>query len=81
MENSIRITPICVSVYRKSDNPIFGETSTHISIEDEGGGPFIKIKQNFEGLEEGECRFDKDELEACLKAVEELEKTYPEKFE
>ena len=39
-------TPMAVSIHSETDNPVFGETSIHVSVEDEAGGPFICIKHD-----------------------------------
>jgi hypothetical protein len=62
----IKTTPIAYSVHREGDNPIFGESSTHVVIEDESAGPFIVLKQCHDHIKEGEVRFDLEELEAIL---------------
>ena len=55
---------VALSVYRENDNPMFGETATHVTLEDEGAGCFVTIKQ-----ESGTLRFDFDEFEEVVKAV------------
>jgi len=62
-----KITPIAVSVHRKSESPIFGEGVTNIRIDDEGGGMFLVISQ-----EDKEIRCDIEELELILSAAREL---------
>lgn len=69
-QDKLLITPITVSVHRKGDNPIFGENVIHVSVEDEGGGPFIVLDSN-EGKEDG-LRIDMDELEAATAAARQL---------
>lgn len=63
---------IAVSVYSSEDNPIFGETATHICIEDEAGGPFLVLKQYGEYMKAGECRFDPTELNTVTNAAKKL---------
>ena len=55
---------LALSVYKENDSPVFGETSTHVTLDDEGGGCFFTIKQD-----SGTLRFDFDEFEEVVKAV------------
>jgi hypothetical protein len=57
-----KVTELMVSVHASSDNPIFGDTATHIRIEDEAGGGFVVLTQTNEVNKPGELRFDIDEL-------------------
>ena len=41
--------------------PVFSELATIVSVDDEAGGTFIKIRQNADGC--GELRFDRGEWE------------------
>ena len=68
------ITPITYSVHRKGDNPVFGESSIHISLEDDGGGEFVVIRQNTDDAEKGIIRLDFEELPLISEAVELLKK-------
>lgn len=56
-----------ISVFREGDNPIFGESRTEVSLDDEAGGLFFTLKQ-----ESGMLRFDFDEFDEVVKAVEVL---------
>ena len=58
----IRVTPVCVAVHREREHPVFGEGTTHVQIEDEGGGAFVVLRQFGDHEKEGEMRFDVDEL-------------------
>lgn len=60
--HKIRVTPLCVAVHRERENPVFGEGTTHVQLEDEGGGPFVVLRQFGDHEKEGELRFDIDEL-------------------
>lgn len=53
-----------VSVFRKGLNPIYGEGTTHIRIEDEAAGPFIILSQN-----DQEIRLDEDEIQVIADAA------------
>jgi len=64
--------PISFSVCRKDDNPIYGISSTHISLEDDAAGPYIKISQSKNEANPGETVFDFDEFDEIVKAVDSL---------
>ena len=68
--DKLLITPLKVSVHRKGDNPVNGERAIKVTVEDEGGGPFIVLESN-EGMEDG-LRIDMDELEAATAAARKL---------
>lgn len=72
----IKTTILSVSVHRDGSNAIFGEGVTHVSIEDEGGGGFIRLCQSDESNTSGSFRFDLDELDAIQKAAHMLLKQY-----
>lgn len=59
---------LSLSVYRQGDNPVFGETVTRVTLEDEAGGLFFILEQ-----EDGKLRFDFDEFEEVVKAVKTLQ--------
>lgn len=52
--------------------PLFDETATTISIEDEAGGEFVEIKQFPEGEDEQTIRINPEEWTAIRKIVDEL---------
>ena len=70
-DQSIKITPIVVSVHRSDVNPVFGEQAIHVKVDDEAGGPFIILTSNGDN-DAGEIRIDMDELEAVTKAARQL---------
>ena len=59
---------LSLSVYRQGDNPVFGETATKVSLDDEAAGLFFLMEQ-----EAGTLRFDFDEFEEVVKAVNTLQ--------
>jgi len=66
-------TIIKVSVHLKDENPIFGESSTHISIEDEAAGPYITLQQCTDTVESGTVSFNGiDHMTAVFDAAKEL---------
>lgn len=38
-------TTTAISVHATGDSPVFGESTVTVSIDDEGGGPFISLFQ------------------------------------
>lgn len=63
----LRVTPVCVAVHREGESPVFGEGTTHVQLEDEGGGAFVILRQFGEHEKEGELRFDVDELQVVAR--------------
>jgi len=72
-----KTTVIALSVHEENENPIFGETVTHVKINDEAAGPFVELSQNGETLEVGEVRFDFDEFDVVVAAVKQLNEGWP----
>ena len=68
--------PLSISVHREGDNPVFGETVTIVTLDDEAGGPFIRLEQIHDSIEPGKLILDLEELELCLKAARKLLKGY-----
>ena len=60
------------SVYEEGDSPVFGNTATHVRLEDEAAGQFIVLEQTHEDIKPGQLTFDLDELEAVLVAARKL---------
>ena len=77
MDMNYKTTVIAMSIHNESDNPIFGESATHVKIEDEAAGPFIVLSQGGETLEVGEVRFDFDEFDVIVAAVKQLNEGWP----
>lgn len=63
------ITPIKYSIHREGDSPMFGETSIHVSLDDDGAGEFLTIQQNSDNPEAGVVRLDFEELPLILEAA------------
>lgn len=74
---TLKKTIISVSVHDENDNPVFGESVTIVSIKDEAGGPFIKVKQCNDYSELGSVTFnDVEELKMVCDVAEELLKQF-----
>ena len=55
-------TVISISIHPENLNPVYGDGVTHVSIEDEGAGPFIELLQ------------ERDDKDKCVRTdIEELE--------
>ena len=62
-----------VSVHDPNENPIFGESATHVKLADEGGGIYLKITQCNDDIEPGEVTFNcLEHLTAVYEAAKEM---------
>ena len=70
---SWKTKPLTVSVYLEDDNPVFGESATHVSVDDDAGGEFIILTQS---TDDGDMKlkFDIEELRLVLEVAENLMK-------
>ena len=69
-------TIIKISIHLENVNPVYGEGVTHVSIQDEGAGPFITLSQV--GEEKFECvRIDMEELELITAEAKKLIGQFP----
>lgn len=59
----IRTTLMALSVHDEGDNPIFGESAIHVSLDDEAGGAFIVIH---EIATDQKIRIDLEQLELVV---------------
>lgn len=67
------VTTRVSAVAIKGDNPIFGESVTHIELCDEADGLFIKLSQTAPELANGEVTFNNaEEILAIGNAAREL---------
>lgn len=71
--------PIKYSVFPDNSNPIFGEGTTHISIDDEAAGGFIVLTQ-FPDEGEQKIRLDIAELEKIVEIAKNMMAEY-DKYE
>lgn len=77
-----RITPLVVSVHRPTANPVFETGVVHVSIDDDGGGPYLKIEQqgsDLNDLRSWQILLDFEEIEGVAKAAQALIDGYPPK--
>lgn len=69
-------TPISVSIHLEGESPIYGRSATRIFIEDESGGPFLRLEQDGDNLK-GELKFDEGEFQLVYKEALKLLKQQP----
>ena len=67
---TIKTSAIKKAIYVDGKDPISGDGVVHVSVEDEGGGPFLVIENIDDNC--GKIRIDLDELEAVLVAAREM---------
>lgn len=67
----MKLTVTEIAVHKEDESPIFGDIVTHVKLDDEGAGSFIKIVQHND-TQTNEIRLDFNEIEYILKAIEML---------
>jgi hypothetical protein len=67
----MKLTVTEVAVHKQDESPIFGDIVTHVKLDDEGAGMFIRIIQHYD-TDMNEIRLDFIEIEHILKAIEML---------
>lgn len=81
MAAEFAVTPVAVAVHRKGESPIFGESLTHIRIEDDAAGPYLVLSQPSreigDDLKPGELAFDPAQFTAVYGAAMRLLKQQP----
>ena len=70
-----KTVPLKYSMFYEKDNPVFGESATHISIDDEAGGGYIVLEQ-FPDDGPQKLRLDIDELKQILSVANKLMSEY-----
>lgn len=71
----MKLTVTEIAVHKEGESPIFGDIVTHVKLDDEGAGAFIKIVQHND-TQMNEIRLDFNEIEYILKAIETLRAGY-----
>ena len=71
-KTTYKTTVLKVSVHQEGESPLLDESATHVSLEDDGGGPFIQLLQNSADFEQGRVRLELDELEPVAAACRAL---------
>lgn len=65
---ALQTTITAIAIHRTGDSPIFGESTTTVRLDDEGGGPFIVIEQT-DAPQPGAIRLNPDECEIVMREV------------
>ena len=68
---ALQTTITAIAIHRTGDSPIFGESTTTVRLDDEGGGPFIVIEQT-DAPQPGAIRLNPDECEIVMRAIRRL---------
>lgn len=74
-----KVTPLKLAIHTEQSNPVFGETTIHVELDDECWGPYIVLTDLGEGAKPGVVRIDLDELEIVLESAKKMIKEYPVK--
>ena len=70
-----KTVPLKYSMFYEKDNPVFGESATHISIDDEAGGGYIVLEQFPEDGPQ-KLRLNLDELKQIVSIANKLMSEY-----
>jgi hypothetical protein len=62
-----------VNLYKDGDNPIFGNSVTTVTINDESGGPYFILAQSRDGWS-GELHLDFEEIEPLFEIMKKMMK-------
>jgi DNA polymerase elongation subunit (family B) len=76
----VKLTVTEIAVHKEGESPIFGEIVTHVKLDDEGAGMFIKITQSSD-TQMNEIRLDFNEVEYIIKAIEMLKESAGDQIE
>jgi len=60
-----------IAIHRTGDSPIFGESTTIVRLDDEGGGPFIVIEQ-LTGTQPSVVKLDPEEVTLVMRTASRL---------
>lgn len=72
-KRKLKSTVLTISVHPEGDNPIFANSATRVTLDDEGSGAFVVLDQSgTEFAQHGQVRLDVDELAEINKAIETL---------
>jgi hypothetical protein len=76
----MKLTVTEIAVHKEGESPIFGDIVTHVKLDDEGAGTFIKIMQSSD-TQMNEIRLDFNEVEYIIKAIEMLKESAGDQIE
>lgn len=71
VKGALQTTITAIAVHMPDESPIFGERTTTIRLDDEGGGPFIVIEQ-LTDTQPGVVKPDPDELTLVMRTARRL---------
>ena len=72
-KRKLKSTVLTIAIHPDGDNPIFANSATRVTLDDEGSGIFIVLDQSAtEFAQHGQVRLDVDELAEINKAIETL---------
>jgi len=67
----LKKTMVAIAIHRDDESPIYGENTTVVSLDDEGTGQFVTIRQTAQ-LHSAEIRLDPGEVPIVLDAAQKL---------
>ena len=70
----MKTTVLEVAIHPEGENPLFGERSTRIRLDDEGAGSFLVIKQISDTHGDNEIRLDFEEISELMEAIDMVKK-------
>ena len=71
-KTTYKTTVLKVAVHPEGESPLLDESATHVSLVDEGGGPFVEIRQNGAHMEVGAILLDFAEIKPVFAACRAL---------
>lgn len=71
-KTTYKTTALKVAVHPKGESPLLDESATHVSLVDEGGGPFVEVRQTSSHLDPGCISLGFAEIEPVLAACRAL---------
>lgn len=72
-KRKLKSTVLTISVHPAGDNPLFANSATRVTLDDEGSGIFIVLDQSgADFAQNGQVRLDVDEIAAINKAIDTL---------
>ena len=78
MNTQYAVTQLMVSIHPVNTNPLLGSHVTLVSLQDEGGGPYIRIEQHCNDREG--ITLEWPEIEAVRSAAQELLESYQQNY-
>lgn len=74
-----KVAQLAVSVYHEDEgSPIFGESAYHVSVGDNGGGPYVTINNSADDIKPGCLELDLEALQLITEEAAKLMKIHEE---